>query len=511
MKTNVILHGAEAAEKLIKGADLLANSVKVTLGPWGGNVISGVRGNVIVTNDGKRIADLINSEDEIENLGIRTMREALDKTNEGAGDGTTSSITIAQAIIKSAQKFMRTGTTFKGTLSPVALKDKIEEEAAVVIEELKKQSKKVESVEELVAVAQVSVENENLAELIGGTQWDIGPEGVIIPEESNDHEDSIERIKGVRFDNGYGTTLVLNNLEKGTLEVKGARVILTNYVLSGNKAFAPLATLLEQLVKSGVTDVVIVARAFSSEAIQLCMENHKQGFRMYPINAPYTDQTEVMKDLAALTGATFVNNEDMKLENLMLSGVGNISKMVSDRFSTIFTGVDNEQTQKTVGARVQELKETLAGSQSSFEKKHIESRISQLQNGFALLKVTGKSLVERKYKFDKAEDCCNSVRAALQEGTVPGAGIALKTAGNTLKSDAILKDATNIIYKQIMDNAGQEMEVPEWVRDPVKVVRIGVEKAASVAAQFATAVVAINTKNDPIKFVQETPQNTEES
>lgn len=503
-----VIEVKEARAKLLKGVDFLADAVKLTLGPWGMNAVSGIRGGTpVITNDGVSIAKEIQSEDEIEDLGIRTAREVALQVNNEAGDGTTSALTFLQAALKEASKYLQTGNTFKGKMSPVAVKNKILEESKEIVEKLQEMAVDITTREELIDVARVSVEDEALAVLIGGTQFDLGKDGTIIPEESNNTEDSIERINGVRIDNGFGTILVMNNQQKQTLEVSNAKVILTNHTLQGSKALEPLSDILGQLAKMGTTDVVIVARAFSSEAIALCMENHKQGFRLYPVNAPYTDQTQVMLDLAAVVGGKFINVEDRNLESMQLSDVGFAEKLVAGRYNAVFTGSDNDEIQERVDARLEELEDTLDGAESPFERKLLQQRISQLKNGFALMKVTGNSEVERRYKFDKVEDAVNTVKSALQEGVLPGGGQALKTIGEGLPEDSLLKPACLSIYNQIMVNAGETIEIPEWVKDSVKVVRLVVEKGASVAAQLATAGIAINHKNERPMYVQETPKH----
>lgn len=500
-KPKIVVVGTEAREKLIKGANLLADAVKSTHGPFGMNAVIGLKGNVDITNDGVRIANDIWSADEIENLGIRTIREAAQKTNDKAGDGTTTATIIAQAALKTLSPLLQSGNTFKAAKPAIALSKQFIKESEEVIEKLI--ATPVTSKEDLINVARVSVEDEAMAELIGGTQWELGPDGSILAEESNDVTDSIERIRGVRIDNGFGTSLVLNNLEKQSLDLTNVRVILTNHNLVGNKALHPLKDVLEPLAKQGVTDVAIIARSFSNEAIQLCMENHKTGFRIYPINAPYVDQVQVMLDLAAVTGAKFINAEERNLESMMVSDVGLAEKISASRFSAIITGNKDEHTDEMVEKRIKELEQNIIGSQSDFEIKGIQERLSQLKNGFALLKVGGNSLVERKYKYDKAVDCVNATKLALQHGTVKGGGLALKEIADELPDTYLIKRALMAPYEQIQANAGEKLEIPDWCRDPYFVVKTALTHAISVAAQLATASIAIDWENDKPKYVQE--------
>lgn len=505
-KAKVVSVGVEARDRLIAGAQKLAEAVQSTLGPYGSNYVSGLKGEIRISNDGVSLARDFSCEDEMEDLGVRVLREAAIKTNDEAGDGTTTAIVLASAIVKGAVRNLRSKDAVKGNKSPVEVLKLIREETTAAIQKLKDMAVPVQSRAQLIEVAKVSVENDVLAELIGGTQWDLGKDGTILVEESNDQEDSIERINGIRIDNGFGTSLLLNDLEKQQLVVSGAKVIMTNHTI---KDFKAIDKTLEALSKNNVTDVVIVARAFTQQAIQICMENFKRGFRMYPVNAPYTDQVQVMKDLASVLGGRFINDEETDFESLQLSDIGYADRVVATRWSAVFSGITDEKSTERVGKRVAELKETLSGSQSEFEKRMIEARISQLENGFALLKVGGWSLTERKYKKDKVDDAVNAAKAALQEGIVPGAGIALKTISEGMDDSSLTKAALRAPYEQIQANAGEPFDIPEWVKDPVKVTRIALEKAASVSATFATALTAVDWKKDRPMYVQEAPKQVQ--
>lgn len=493
-KPKVVLQGDEARQKLLKGAYFMADAVRATHGPYGLNAITGLKGKVRVTNDGVSVAQDIQLEDEIENLGVRTAKEAAIKTNELAGDGTTTAIIILQQTLKIGVALLKGGTTFKGRMSAVAFVKKIKEEVNEIIEKLTPTP--IKTREQLVNVARVSVEDDQLAELIGGTQFDLGEDGTILPEKTNDTKDSIERIRGVRIDNGFGTSLVINNLEKQTLEIKNTKVILTNHTLNGVKALEPLQEVLQQLANMQVTDVAVIARGFDENAIKLCMENHKNGFRVYPINAPYVNQKEVMKDLSAVTGAKYIDSEERNLESIQLSDVGFAERIAAQRFFAIITGQENEHTNKLVAARVEELTNAAKGSQSSFEKKEILARLSQLTNGFAILNVGGDSEVERDYKYDKIEDAVQAVKHALKEGVVKGGGLAFKEIADQLPDSYLLKPALLAPYNQIMENAGEVIEIPDWVQDPVKVVKTALIMGTSVASQLATAAVAIEWQNE---------------
>lgn len=468
--------GNEAREKILKGANFLADAVKLTLGPAGQNFI--IEKGLRVTNDGISVANEITSNDELENLGLRVIKEACAKTNDAAGDGTTTAITLAQAILNDAVKYLPKTGVFGGKKSPVALVSQIKKETEEVIEKLKASAKPVTSAKEMVEVARVAVEYADLADMIGETQWLLGAEGTIIAEETAERNDSIEMIKGIRIDNGFGTSLLLNNQEKQSLELENVHVILTNYTLQNLR---PLEKIITQMVNNKMTKIVIVARAFTEEAIKICMENHKQNVFLYPINAPYTDQTQVMMDMAAVLGGTFVNYEEMALEDMQLSDIGMATKVQAYRYNAIFSGEG-----KGIEKRVETLKGELSGEVSEFSKKELNTRIGQMTNGFALLKVGGTSERERKHRYDKAVDACNAVKSALQEGTVKGGGLALKEIADAMPETAMLKGALKAPYEQIQANAGETLVIEDWVRDSLKSTRIGLEQASSVAAQLAT-------------------------
>lgn len=483
--------GTGARDELVKGANYLADAVKSTLGPFGQNFLleKGKR----ITNDGVSIARELELRDEIQNRGLDTLRESAIRTNDEAGDGTTTAITLAQAILQEAIKYMPKKDGFKGKLTASSLRQKIEKERLEVTQKLIEKAEKVTSKEQLISSAKVSVEDDSLGELIGATQWDIGEYGLLIAEETAERKCYVETVKGIRIDNGLGASILMNNLEKQTLEVNNSRVILTNYIIDGLKTLAPL---LDSMLKNNIRDVIIVARAFSETAIRECLENHKNGFRIYPINAPYTDQNEIMKDLVAITGGRYIFNEESELSDIQLSDVGFVEKLVAGRYDSVFTGKDDEYSKKRVSERVELLKKKLQGEKSEFEKKNLQSRIAQLSTGFGIIKIGANSDSERKYLKDKADDAVNAVRAALQEGVVKGAGIAFKEISDTLPDDYILKRPLCSIYEQIMFTAPEGFIVEDWVKDPVKVLRIALEKACTVASVLATGCGATATERD---------------
>lgn len=494
----VVLKGKEARDKLISGANFVADAVKSTLGPFGMNAV--MEKKLKVTNDGFSIASEITLNDEIEDLGLRVFREACSKTNDEAGDGTTTAMVLAQAILKEGVRLLGDEDIIGGKIPTTELVRKIEAERVIVTEALTAAATPIETEEQLINSAIVSVEDKDLGTLIGKTQWELGKDGVLLAEETTAHECSVEKIQGIRTDNGFATSLIVNDEEKQQLSLENALVILTNNVFRDLKPVQALLEQVQQRIKSGALQtnkIVIVARSFTDEAVAICMKNIQNGVLMiYPVSAPYVDQTQVMKDIEAVVGGRFINYEESSLEDMQVSDIGFASKVIAKRFETIITGREDEKTIESVKARVAELQDKLAGSESEFEKGMLRSRIAQLTSGFAILKIGANSEVERKRLKDKADDAVNAVRAAFQEGTVPGAGMAYINAIESLPEGAILKKALTAPYDQIMSTAPSGFVVEDWVRDPLKVMRIALERACSVAADLATASIAIATERD---------------
>jgi len=489
MVQKVAAIGIKGRDKLVSGANYLADAVKTTLGPSGQNFAI-EKGNRI-TNDGITIGrEIIGSQDdEIEERGAKLLLEASSKANDEAGDGSTTTMVLAQAVLKEAIRMLPKEGQLAGKMSPAELVKKINEECAEVIEKLKAMSTPVESEEQMIKIALVSVEDEELATLIGKAQWELGADGFLLAEETNDRECSVEKVNGLLIDNGFGSSATINNPEKEALELFDVRVIYTNHTVSSLEAIKPT---LESLVKSGQKQIVVMARAFTESAIRECLTNMEAGIGIFPLNAAYTDQAEMMMDLQSVLGGRFINSEVDSLDALQLSDVGFAKHVLAKRMSTVFTG--GEGREDAIATRIETLEQKREGSPSQFEKKNLSSRIAQLKNGFALIKIGAISETERKYKKDKADDAVNAVRAALQEGVLPGAGQALVTVANELPDEYLLKNALKAPYEQIVANAGKTLDIPEWVQDSTKVTRVALEKACSVAATLATAAGAITTR-----------------
>lgn len=493
----ISLVGIAARDKVIKGADYVADAVKSTLGPYGLNALL-EKGNR-PTNDGYTISAEIAGtlDDEFERRGALALHEASSKTNDEVGDATSTAETLAQAIIKEAVRLLPNDKTLIAKKKPSEILKMIEDSKLNIIEQLKAVKTPINSEEELIASAKVSVEDDQLAQLIGSAQWQIGKEGFIIAEEVNDPASSVQIVKGIRIDNGFASSNVITNPADGTAEINDISVLLTNYTLQAEDIIALRKTILEPLINAKKDKLVIIARAFSPEALKLCKDAIDKGFLLWALNAPYTYQTEIMKDLAAVTGGTYYDTEEKRLEDLSIKDIGFATKIVARRFDAIITGVENNPLiADSIEQRVKQLEERMNGSAvSDFEKKGIQARIAQFTGGFAILKVGAETPFQRKYLKDKADDCVNSVRLALQEGTVKGGGLAFIDISEQLGDDDILKRPLLSIYNQIISSAPEGFEIEEWVRDPYLTLVSALTNACSVAGQFASINAVITTKD----------------
>lgn len=500
MRTKISITGIEARNKMIAGADYLASAISSTLGPFGLNAY--LEHNQKVTNDGYSISSELAGtlKDEFERQGALALHNVASKTNDTVGDATTSSVALAQAIMKESVKLLPSDKSLTAKKKPSEILKMIEDSKNNVIEQLKAVKTPITTEEELIAAAKVSVEDEQLANLIGKTQWQIGKDGFITTEEVNDPVSSVQIVKGIRIDNGFGTPMVVTNPAEQSLELNDVSVLLTNYTI-GKEELTKFKEVFGALILQKKINLILIARAFTSDAIQLCMDSIKAGFAVYPINAPYVYQGEIMRDLAAVTGATYYDTEESKLEDLTIKDIGFCTKLVARRFDAIVTGVeDNPLIADSIQQRVKQLEEKLNGNAvSDFEKKGLLERIAQFTGGFAILKVGAETPFQRKYLKDKAEDAVNTVRLALQEGTVKGGGLAFKEISDTLADDDILKRPLLCIYNQIMSSAPEGFEIEDWVRDSYLTLVSALKNACSVAGQFCSINVVITTEDKKSK------------
>lgn len=495
MSKKIITENSIEARKLLStGAKKLADAVGSTLGPFGQNWF--LEKGDAPTNDGVSIAREFHLSNEVENKGVKAIRESAIKTVEEVGDGTSSVIVFANAVYERLSKQLGKEGVM-GSKKPAELKRQLMKEKEEVIELLKAQSTPIETVEQLIDSAIVSTEDKDLGKLIGEAQFQLGPSGYLLAEETAERTSSVEITKGIRIDNGFGTSGVINNQEKQTLEVEDTRIILTSYSIKDIGDWQKVMKICDTLWKTTKGDnvasfpITIIARAWTDQTINFCLQNINKGAKIYPLSAPYVNMQERFKDLEAVLGGRFIDSESSDLEDIQLSDVGLAKKVVARRYDALITGSNDPQTQERINKRVEELKEQLEGEQSDFAKKQLAERIAQLTNGFGIIKVGSPSDMERKRLFDKAEDAVNAVRVAFQEGTVKGGGLAFKEIAETLPDDYLIKRPLMSIYEQIMANAPSDFIIEDWVRDPVKVLVTVLERGCESAVAIAGAGGAI--------------------
>lgn len=488
-KKKILKTGFEARSSLMKGAKTLSDAVKVTLGPFSQHAAI-EKGDEII-DDGVTVAREIVSgciDDEIEHRGARMLLQVATKTEEKVGDATTTATILGYEITKEAAKLLSDDKTFIGKKTPSEVVAQIEKERKEVTEKLVAMAMPITSKEELVDATTVSASDPELGKLIGGLQFDLGKEGIVLSEETADVACSIERVNGIRIDNGFGTSVIVNNQEKQSLEISETRVILTNHIFHD---LACIKDIGQSLAKMGVRSLAIIARAFDENAIRDCLANIEKGFSIFPVNAPYTDMNEVMKDLSAVTGAKYINLDERNLESLQLSDVGYAEKIVVTRAEGVITGKTDEKISERIAKRIDDIEKEITGTASEFRKANLNVRIAQLKNGFGIVKIGAASDVQRKYLKRKADDAVGTARAALQEGVVPGGGMAFKIISDTLPEGYILKQPLTEIYNQIISSAPPGFVIESKIVDSVKVLRVALEQACSVAAIFANAGIAI--------------------
>ncbi len=449
------------------------------------------------SNDGYLIAsELTNTiKDEYERLAAQMAHEASAKTNDMVGDATSTAWALTGALCKEINRFLPSDKVIKAKKNPSEIAELINKAKDFTILELEGSVTRVTSKEELIKSALVSVENKEIAELLGNMQWELGPEGIIVAEEVNEPNCSIEKVTGIRLDNGFGASHLITDPEKQTLEVKDVPILLTNYTIGVEELTLFKESIFKHLISQKKLGIVIVARAFTSDAIKKCQESAQAGFAIFPINAPYVDQKEVMKDIEAVVGGRYIDVEESSLTDIYITDVGYAKKLVARIYDAIVTGVEDERSKARVTKRAEELKKKHTGSQSDFEKKMITSRIAQLTNGFALLKVGSRSVTDRKRLKDKCDDATQAVRHALKGGTVKGGGLAFKEISDKMDDSDILKRPLLCVYNQIIESSPDNFVIEDWVRDPYLVLKCALENACAFATTFASVNGIITTEN----------------
>ena len=528
MAAKEVKFSQDARDRMLRGIDILTNAVKVTLGPKGRNVVLDKSfGAPRVTKDGVTVAKEIELEDKFENMGAQMVREVASKTSDTAGDGTTTATLLAHAIVREGAKAVAAGA------NPMDLKRGIDLAVNDVVEELKKKSKKVTSSEEIAQVGTISANgDQNIGKMIAEAMKKVGNEGVITVEEAKSLESELEVVEGMQFDRGYISPYFITNAEKMVAELEDPHILIYEKKLSG---LQPLLPLLEQVVQSG-RPLLIVAEDVEGEALATLVVNKlRGGLKVAAVKAPgFGDRRKAMlQDIAVLTGGELISEDlGIKLENVTVQMLGKAKRVTITKDDT--TIVDGAGKKADIQGRIAQIKQQIEDTTSDYDKEKLQERLAKLAGGVAVIKVGGSTEVEVKEKKDRVDDALNATRAAVEEGIVPGGGVALM---RTLKTLDGLKPANddqrvgiNIVRRalqaparQIAENAGEDGAVvagkildsrdyafgynaqtgeygdlvKQGVIDPTKVVRTALQDAASVAGLLVTTEAMVAEKPKP--------------
>ncbi len=529
MSAKEVKFSGDARERMLRGVDILANAVKVTLGPKGRNVVLDKSfGAPRITKDGVTVAKEIELDDKFENMGAQMVREVASKTNDVAGDGTTTATVLAQAIVREGAKSVAAG------MNPMDLKRGIDIAVAAVVKDIEKRAKKVGSSSEVAQVGTISSNGDTaVGKMIAQAMQKVGNEGVITVEEAKSLETEVDIVEGMQFDRGYISPYFVTNAEKMLAELEDAYILLHEKKLSGLQSMLPV---LEAVVQSG-KPLIIIAEDVEGEAIATLVVNKlRGGLKVAAVKAPgFGDRRKAMlEDIAILTGGQLVSEDlGIKLENVTLNMLGRAKKVVIEKEKT--TIVNGAGKKADIEARVQQIKAQIEETTSDYDKEKLQERLAKLAGGVAVLRVGGATEIEVKEKKDRVEDALNATRAAVEEGIVPGGGTALlrakKAVGKLTNDNPDVQAGINIVLKaleapirQIAENAGVEGSivvgkilenksetfgfdaqneeycdlVAEGIIDPAKVVRTALQDAASVAGLLVTteAMVAELPKDE---------------
>ncbi len=530
MTAKDVKFGADAREKLMRGVDTLADAVKVTLGPKGRNVVIDKSfGAPRTTKDGVTVAKEIELSDKFENMGAQLVREVAQKTNDEAGDGTTTATLLAQSIAREGTKAVAAG------MNPMDLRRGVEKAVDAVIADLKKRSKKVKSNEEIAQVGTISANgNADIGEMIAKAMAKVGNEGVITVEEAKSLETELEVVEGMQFDRGYLSPYFVTNTDKMLAELEEPHILIHEKKLATLQSMLPL---LEAVVQSG-RPLLIIAEEVEGEALATLVVNKlRGGLKVAAVKAPgFGDRRKAMlEDIAVVTGGQVISEDlGIKLENVKLSMLGTAKKVQITKDDT--TIIDGAGKKGDIQARVGQIKQQIEETTSDYDREKLQERLAKLAGGVAVIRVGGATEIEVKSKKDSVDDALSATKAAVEEGIVPGGGVALLYATKSLNNlegenedqdagIAIIKRAIQAPSRQIIENAGVEASVvvgklleqnsktygfdaqdEEYVDlvdagivDPTKVVRIALQDAASVAGILITteAMVADQPQKQP--------------
>ena len=528
MAAKEVKFATDARARLLRGVDILADAVKVTLGPKGRNVvIEKSFGAPRITKDGVTVAKEIELSDKFENLGAQLVREVASKTADLAGDGTTTATVLAQAIVREGAKAVAAG------LNPMDLKRGIDLAVTAVVADLKKRSKKVSTNAEIAQVGTISANGEiEIGEMIAKAMEKVGNEGVITVEEAKGLDTELEVVEGMQFDRGYTSPYFITNADKMTVELDSPYILLHEKKLSG---LQPLLPVLEAVVQSG-HPLLIIAEDVEGEALATLVVNKlRGGLKVAAVKAPgFGDRRKAMlEDIAILTGGQVISEDlGIKLESVTLEMLGTAKRVSITKEDT--TVVDGAGKKKDIEARIKQIKAQIEETTSDYDREKLQERLAKLAGGVAVIRVGGASEVEVKERKDRVDDALHATRAAVEEGIVPGGGTALLyslKALDNLQVDnndqkvgiGIVRRAIQAPVRQIADNAGQDGAViagklmesndPEWgydaqageytnlvqagIVDPTKVVRTALQDAASVAGLMITTEAMIADRPEP--------------
>ena len=522
-----IIFDTDARDRLKRGVDKLANAVKVTLGPKGRNVILDKKfGAPAITKDGVSVAKEIELEDAIENMGAQLVKEVASKTADDAGDGTTTATVLTQAIFGHGIKNVAAGA------NPMDLRRGIEKAVAVVIEGLRKQSKEISTTEEIAQVASVSANNDKeVGNMIANAMEKVGKDGVITVEEAKGTETEVKTVEGMQFDRGYLSPYFVTNTEKMEAEMENPFILIYDKKISNMKELLPI---LEASAQTG-RPLLIIAEDVEGEALATLVVNKIRGaLKIAAVKAPgFGDRRKAMlEDIAVLTGGTLISEErGYKLENATLDYLGTAEKINIDKDNT--TIVNGAGSKDEISARINQIKQQIENTTSDYDKEKLQERLAKLSGGVAILYIGAATEVEMKEKKDLVDDALHATRAAVQEGIVPGGGVAfIRVLAELEKMDLgnadqntgvqIVRSAIEAPIRTIIENAGGEASVVvnaikagkddygfnagtgEFVNmfkagiiDPTKVTRLALENAASIAGLLLTTEAVIADKPQP--------------
>jgi chaperonin GroEL len=530
MAAKQVLFSSDARDKMLRGVDILANAVKVTLGPKGRNVVIDKSfGAPRITKDGVTVAKEIELEDKFENMGAQMLREVASKTNDVAGDGTTTATVLAQSIVREGAKYVTAG------MNPMDLKRGVDLAVAAAIKDIQTRAKKVKSSDEVAQVGTISSNGDvSIGKMIASAMQRVGNEGVITVEEAKSLETELDVVEGMQFDRGYLSPYFITNAEKMVVELDDPYILIHEKKLSSLQAMLPV---LEAVVQTG-KPLLIIAEDVEGEALATLVVNKlRGGLKVAAVKAPgFGDRRKAMlEDIAILTSGEMIAEDlGIKLESVTLQMLGRAKKVRIEKENT--TIIDGSGKKKDIEARVGQIKAQIEETTSDYDREKLQERLAKLAGGVAVIRVGGATEVEVKEKKDRVDDALNATRAAVEEGIVPGGGTALlraKVAVAKLKSEnADVQAGINIVLKaleapirQIVENAGVEgsivvnkihenksqtygfnAQTEEYVDmlsagivDPAKVVRTALQDAASIAGLLITteAMVAELPKDKP--------------